>query len=594
MRRALFALCLLSLHCDGGTPATPDASVDATTTDLPVTPDVSTVDTPVTDDVPAVEDVFVRTAPPACPSFTPRPVPQCGTGTSRGGILAADATLDAKARRFDRVFHAVHARYTGVNSEAIANDDAVVASLTRFLRETDGWDYEASAGAPPSAHFRWDKVAGAYAGAGAMADAYRYAVLRDEGAACDEVSRARDHLHAALDGMHRAVTLPGTPGVIARGYIRRDLPGGEVYTTTPLFDATGNPLPPEKTNGTWRAASATGPQDYIWEDSCSRDMLIGWVLGMAAAWEVSRGDTTVDASRLATLRADALAIGESLRRVNSRGYDLEIHDADGRVTYHGYLSEHALDRVYIPGFDDNGQHAVMALGIVAALARITDDPGLNDWLHNDLVRRRNLPGIARDRVGFIDVGEMTNYSNYNMAFTGAWMAHRYLCDDSARGAVRDATLTALYDTPGMSRQPAETSQSFFDLVAIQAAGGGTAWRDLDAPSTPMGALGRATTTLREFPDSPFWETPRTNCDDAEVTAGMCVGDDGTVIPLSSMPGRGDSLVATIPIPMRIRPPSNYYWRSDPYRPNGGGLARRVLPGVDFRLAYWMGRFLRAR
>ncbi|MEZ4407192.1 MAG: hypothetical protein R3A52_12020 [Polyangiales bacterium] len=594
MRRALFALCLLSLHCDGETAATPDASVDATVTDIPTAPDASTADAPAPEDARAIEDVFTRTAPPACPSFTPRPVPQCGTGTTRGGILAADVELDAKARRFDRVFHAIHAAYTGVNAEATANDDAVVTALNRFLRETDGWDYEASSGAAPSAHFRWDKVAGAYAGAGAMADALRYAVLRDEGAACDEVSRARDHLHAALDGMHRAVTVAGTPGVIARGYIRRDLPGGEGFTTTPLFDAMGRPLPPEKTNGTWRDPAASGPQDYIWEDSCSRDMLIGWALGMAAAWEVSRGDTTVDAARLATLRADALAIGESLRRVNARGYDLEIHDADGRVTYNGYLSEHALDRVYIPGFDDNGQHAVMALGIIAAFARITDDPGLNDYLHNDLIRLRNLPGIARDRVGFIDVGEMTNFSNYNMAFTGAWLAHRYLCDDAARAAVREATVTALYDTPGMSRQPAEMGQSFFDLVAIQAMAGGTAWRDLDA-STAMGApLTRATTTLREFPDAPFWETPRTNCDDDEVASGMCVGDDGTVIPLSTMPGRGDSLVAAIPIPMRIRPPSNFYWRSDPYRPNGGGTPRRVLPGVDFRLAYWMGRYLRAR
>jgi hypothetical protein len=45
--------------------------------------------------------------------------------------------------------------------------------------------------------------------------------------------------------------------------------------------------------------------------------------------------------------------------------------------------------------------------------------------------------------------------------------------------------------------------------------------------------------------------------------------------------------------MRVRPVSNYHWRSDPYRPNGEGSPRRLLPGVDFRLAYWMGRYLRA-
>ncbi|MBK8695125.1 MAG: hypothetical protein IPN17_23315 [Deltaproteobacteria bacterium] len=32
------------------------------------------------------------------------------------------------------------------------------------------------------------------------------------GAACEEVDRARAHLHAALDGMHRAVAITGAPG----------------------------------------------------------------------------------------------------------------------------------------------------------------------------------------------------------------------------------------------------------------------------------------------------------------------------------------------------------------------------------------------
>ena len=74
---------------------------------------------------------------------------------------------------------------------------------------------------------------------------------------------------------------------------------------------------------------------------------------------------------------------------------------------------------------------------------------------------------------------------------------------------------------------------------------------------------------------------------------MC-REDGTELPLDTAAGRGDALVATIPVPMRIRPPSNYFWRSDPYRVNGDGDANALYPGVDFRLAYWMGRHLRAR
>lgn len=587
MRRYLFALALLGLGCDDA-PAARDAGVDVTVpADTAEVSDVPVLDAPA-------EDVFVRTPAPACPTFAPRAAPRCGTAAPRAGILAADVAIDAKARRFDRGFHAIQALYTGVNSEVIANDDDVVARVERFLRDEEGWDLGASAGAAPSSLFRWTKVAGAYAGAGALADAFRYAVLRDEGAACDEVDRARAHLHAALDGMHRAVTLTGAPGVIARGYIRRDIPGGEMMTTVPLFDAMGRPLPAEKTNGTWREPAATGPTDYVWEDSCSRDMLIGWVLGMAAAWEVSRGDPSVDPARLAALRADARAIAQNLRRENERGYDLEVHDADGRVTFHGYLHESAVDRTYLSTFRANGQHAAMALGIVAALARIAEDPALDDWLHNDLIRRRDLPGIVRDRVDIIDVGEMTNFSNYNMAFTGVWLAGRYLCDDRARDAVRGGTLAGLYQTPGRPRQPAEMGQSFFDLVAIAAGARGTAWRDLDASGLDAPALLRAAGTLRAFPDAPYWARARENCDAGEIASRSCVGDDGTPLPLSPMSGRGDTVVALVPVPMAIRPASNFHWRSDPYRPNGEGSPRSLYPGVDFRMAYWMGRYLRAR
>ena len=52
------------------------------------------------------------------------------------------------------------------------------------------------------------------------------------------------------------------------------------------------------------------------------------------------------------------------------------------------------------------------------------------------------------------------------------------------------------------------------------------------------------------------------------------------------------LITAEPLPMRIRTPSNYYWRSNPYKPNGGSNGAGMFAGPDFRLAYWMGRFIR--
>jgi len=293
----------------------------------------------------------------------------------------------------------------------------------------------------------WRKVAGAYAGVGIAADAFRYGALRDEGADCDEVEQARVHVRRSLEALHLAVAITGEQGVIARSFARRDLPGtGPGIETTPLFDADGLPLPTEKDNGTWREDHSGGLYpDVVWEDSCSRDQYVGWVVGFAALWEVIGADPTFPDDVKERLQRDAAVLARALMQVGGQGYDLEIHDADGRVTYHGYLHEEAIERTYLTGFE-NGFHALMALGIVAGLAYVAEQPDIDAYL--------------QDRL---------------------------------------------------------------------------------------------------------------------ILAGS---------------GHNDELVAEDPLPMRIRPGSNYHWRSNPYRVNGGGDGSRLLSGVDFRIAYWMARWMR--
>ena len=73
----------------------------------------------------------------------------------------------------------------------------------------------------------------------------------------------------------------------------------------------------------------------------------------------------------------------------------------------------------------------------------------------------------------------------------------------------------------------------------------------------------------------------------------CTAIDGeTTLTLLGEVGRGDELVAAEALPMALRPPSNYHWRSDPYRVNREADGTSLFPGVDFRVAYWMGRHLR--
>ncbi len=69
-------------------------------------------------------------------------------------------------------------------------------------------------------------------------------------------------------------------------------------------------------------------------------------------------------------------------------------------------------------------------------------------------------------------------------------------------------------------------------------------------------------------------------------------NDGTRVTILGPVGWKGTAVAKEVVPMEVRPASNYHWRSNPYKYNQSGGGNAVYPGVDFRVAYWMGRFIR--
>ena len=111
--------------------------------------------------------------------------------------------------------------------------------------------------------------------------------------------------------------------------------------------------------------------------------------------------------------------------------------------------------------------------------------------------------------------------------------------------------------------------------------------------TDEAAIARGVATLEGFASPPYWNEQRINCDADELAAGSCIAiDDTTVITPIGEVGWNDQLVAEEPVPMSVRPPSNYFWRSNPYAINGDGDGTMLLPAVDFRFAYWMARWAR--
>ncbi|MCC6160501.1 MAG: hypothetical protein IT350_20800 [Deltaproteobacteria bacterium] len=510
-----------------------------------------------------------------------------------------DADLEAKARIYDRAFHALITPGHGLNADLsipVENTEDR-DDIEDFLQNSDSWDFEDHTG---KALFdvvqSYHKVAGLYGGVGIAADAFRYAVLRDQGYAQEEVDRAREHLLSDLDAMHIAQAITGEPGVIARGFMRLDdVPsdaGG--VTLVPLFDGGGDPLPPEKTNGTWREDNSGGDYpNYIWEDSCSRDMFFGWASAMATSWEVIRDDDTFPDDVKDRLQDNARLLAESLQVVRDSGYDLEIFDADGRTTYHGYLNEHNYDRIYLPWLPvRNGVYALMALGTVAALEYVAEDPGVTSYLYDTLIGDRELDVIAATQQIGQDLWVQSNYSGYNMTFQTVVLAHRYLRDEDALANVRDALANHIYDHPNFHlRQPKLLKQSLFDFVYAGGMARSSAYSNM-TEEPDADAVANGIETLREYPDAPFWDYAVENCDADEIASTYCELNDGTPVRVMGYIGRNDSLVLDTPVPMRVRPPSNYFWRSNPFGPNGEGNGSGMLPAVDFRWAYWLGRYTR--
>ena len=530
-----------------------------------------------------------------------------------------DAVLADKARRYERTWVTFHTALHGANVDlGISVDNTEDRALIQsFIDEHDGWDFEAFAGKAPLDIFPGSgKVAGLYAGVGIAASAYRYGVLRDQGYPLEEVDLAREHLLMGLEVFHQAATVPGVKGVIARSL---DRVGG--HETTPLFDAEGNPLPEEKNNGTWRADESGLYPDIIWEDSCSRDYMLGWVAAAGAAWEVMADDPSFDEAIKAQLQGHAKDLGHALMEVRTDpafcqgldnchlglGYDLQIPDADGRRTLHGCLHEHDLDCNGVLEFIDNGFNAVMALGFIATWAFVSEDPELVTYLNDQLIAERDLHTMGRDSLGLLAMGQGANWSAWNMAFGGMWSAQRYLTHEGAREALAVAVDEGLYDIEGASFLPAETAQSYFDFIyAAGSAGLGAHHRANQA--LDEAAIARGVGTLHGFSEPPYYDVSMVNCPDSvcecqsedcpgsdkEVAVHACTAPDGTEFNVLGCYGWKGTLIADTPVPMAIRPASNYHWRSNPYSVNSGGvhgeMGGQMLPAVDFRIAYWLGRW----
>ncbi len=506
------------------------------------------------------------------------------------GQTGFDVTLAAQARAYDRQFHTFNAQPFGLSLDAFIPNDSDRALVAGFLAQDATEDFTAFSGGR-SVH---DIVAtydehgdlGMFAGAAAAGEAFRYIALRDAGA---DVTQARAELLEAIAAFHVAATITGVPGTIARGIKRLDEPG-----PVPALEAIPGSCPAAGKRGNrWRADASGLYPEWIWNDNNSKDQVIGYVFALGAFWDAIAEDPTIPPDVRDQVQRDARDLAHSLMQPVSLGLgqsaDLVIRDWRECPTKHLDLNPRIVpidgQNPFVlsqSSANQNGWNALAALGIVRTLYHVSGDADVGRYYYTELVGVRDFPtlavtGPARTRAMYQDSGTLdTNFSNVNMAFVAAYGVLRYETDPALRAKYEAILETELWDT-GSAHDAQSIQQAFFNLLyaAFRATGN-------DAPTTAA-----ANSQLHEFAAPPYFDPIVENCDPGELAAGSCLAIDGTTtITLLA----ANSNLSRDPLPKRLRPPSNFEWRSDPRSVNGGG-GTRLDPGGDFRSAYWMGRVL---
>jgi hypothetical protein len=509
-----------------------------------------------------------------------------------------DAALAAKLARVDRQIHGIMTVPLGWGLEAFVSDPAARDAITLFVIG-DAPDFESATGqhiyAVLDTYEEFGDL-GMFGGVQAAGDAFSYVVLRDGDAPAEAVAAARAELLAAIDGLHWYMQITGEPGVIARGLRRIEpqdgappLPG-VAPATVPLFDDAGQPQPAVKMP-TWREDRSGALPELIWLDDTSKDQFIGYVFALGAVYDSIAHDESIDPTLRDRLVEDARALAHSLmtpRDIDGGTIDLVLMDADGRPTSFHDLAAEQLIPGMISDYPVNPFNAVMALGAMRTLYQITGDADIGAYYYDELIGARGYLELAQESLSLVYFGVGTNYSNVNMAFCAIWGLLRFEPDLGIADAVRGTLVDQLYPESDQSGRSARgLQQSFFDFMVAGFAPDGTDGVD------PLGAqaLADGVSTLVDHPDAPLWDDAVENCDAAELAVGTCTAIDGTTtLTLAGSLGWGDTVVALEPLPIAIRPRSNFAWRSNPHAVNGSATTR-LDPGGELHAAYWMGRML---
>jgi len=524
-----------------------------------------------------------------------------------------DPSLDEAIKKHEKQFYTFNAYPFGLSLNCHFKDMDARAIVQDFLEHEDASDFTDFAGVHQhdllSSYGEYGDL-GFFGGVALAGTAFRYMALKKEGAAKEELDKAREAVVRAAKAWHIFYVVTGGNGVVARGIVRLvpenpndpPIPGVSSLVPVPLFDENGNPLPMPKDNGSYRADNSKGvlPEGvWGWYDSASKDQLTGQVLGLVALFDALYNDPDVDQEIVRTLQQDALGVARMLMQkrdisqlegcVGEGEYDLIIMDADGRPTFHHDLNPSSIEKIYAPKDSPmfNVFNLFLSIGILKGLYHVTGDEALGHYIYQELFIERGFLEKARnftspDAVNYIYMGKATNTDNVDMTAVGLFLTLYTEKDENIAEVFHNFLENGWWNPENEQRFCASKSKQplwHALYLAVSKTGPHNDVRD------------ELVRLLKGFPLGSYWQDERINCDEEEIKQGECIAIDGkTRIKLYGQ-SPGGAWLAEEALDPTIRPNSDFNARSNPFHVNGYGDPTRLNPGGDLLAAYWISRAL---
>lgn len=354
----------------------------------------------------------------------------------------------------------------------------------------------------------------AWTGCALAAEAFRYAVTGGP-AALEKIRRL-------LKALHLLQEVTGVRGLLARTFIRGDLPSSF-----------------RSGHGEWHRGQ--GPfSGYSWRGDVSNDQYAGVMFGYGICY-----DLIADKEVRGKIIQDVQALMDHIV-----DHGMAIVDLDGQVTTHGGMSPRSWEDL----------DALLALSFLKTAFHITGSLKFQEK-YRELIERQGYhrrAAKARDKWWEYFLG--VNHSDNHLAFLAYYNLLRLEKDPELLHEYRKGLERSW-------RVVLDEGNSFFNFVYIGLTANPLcqAWRD-------------AVETLRLFPEGKRVVEVR-NSRRKDIRKAW----------FSDRHGKPQ---AKRPLPVYQRPANAFEWKANPYRLDGhpGSRGEAEYAGVDYLLAYWLGRY----